>query len=304
MAVTARDDAYVILAGQTLTIATANVLSNDEFAAPVQDVALETDEEAGPFGGTVLLGPLGFIYEPFAGFTGLDEFDYVFTDNANQTDGGTVHIHIVPVNVGQTTTLNLVALTAEEQIASTYVAFFGRAADSAGFHFWVDQFNIGGATQSPGVLFSNIASSFGISDEARILYPFLDNPSGANDTQIGDFLNSVYNNLFNRPSDPDGLAYWTGQIKATLAAGNFVGSVLVDIIGGAQNSGAGQDITTLISKVAVSLHYVDAQDLSLTEWTHEDDLAEAVNLLDPVTNAFQTVLVGMKNAEILVEFDS
>ena len=100
----------------------------------------------------------------------------------------------------------------------------------------------------------------GFSTEAQGLYPFLAHPLGASDGEIGAFLDSVYNNLFNRSSDAGGLGYWNcDQIHQTLAAGGYVGSVLVDIISGTQNTASGQDITILMSKVAVGLSYVHEQ---------------------------------------------
>ena len=42
------------------------------------------------------------------------------------------------------------------------------------------------------MLLANIASSFAVSAEAKALYPFLANPVGASDGQIGAFLDSVY----------------------------------------------------------------------------------------------------------------
>ena len=45
-------------------------------------------------------------------------------------------------------------------------------------------------------------------------------------------------------------AYWTGQIRETLQGGQFVGSVLVNIMSGAQDTSAGKDIITLMGKVA------------------------------------------------------
>jgi hypothetical protein len=116
---------------------------------------------------------------------------------------------VVPVSAGTTTTLNLLTLNAEEQIASTYAASFGRAADSAGFEFWVGEFNRDLPVQGAGALFANVASSFGVSTEAKALYPFLGSPFGASDGQISAFLDSVYNNIFNRSSEAAGLAYWT-----------------------------------------------------------------------------------------------
>ena len=126
----------------------------------------------------------------------------------------------------------------------------------------------------------------------------------ATDGQIGAFIDSVYNNLFNRSSDSAGLAYWTGQVRQVVASGLFVGSVLVDIIGGAQNSAAGQDIATLIGKVAVNLEYVHEQQRLGTLWTAADDGAEASALIHGITADPRTVLVGIAQAQNLVLADS
>jgi hypothetical protein len=107
-------------------------------------------------------------------------------------------------------------------------------------------------------------------------------------------------NLFNRGSDAAGLAYWTGRTKASLAAGQFVGSILVNIMSGAQNTADGQDISTLMGKVAVSLDYVHQQELHGTAWNGAADTAAATNLLHGVTSDAGTVLTGIKNAEILI----
>jgi len=99
------------------------------------------------------------------------------------------------------------------------------------------------------------------------------------------------------------LAYWRGEIQNALKAGQFVGSVLVNVMSGAQNTAAGQDITALMSKVAVSLEYVRQQQLYGTEWTWLDDQAQAMALLDPVADAPETVLIGMASAQALVMAD-
>lgn len=194
-------------------------------------------------------------------------------------------------------TLNLLSLKTEEQVAVNYTAFFGRAADARGFEFWVAQFNDGLPKGGASALFANIASSFGISSEARTLYPFLANPFGASDGQIKAFLDTVYNNMFNRSSDASGLTYWTGQIKQTLAAGKFVGSVLVDIISGTQ---AGPDLRTLMGKVEVALEYVHQEQAHNTRWSGASDVAATTSLLDAVTSDPQSILVGIKQAQQLI----
>lgn len=290
---TTHDDAYVVLPGQTISVSVANgVLANDMPAAPAT-VTLTSD----PAHGIVELSPDGsFIYTPFQGFAGIDAFTY----HAAATDGGRgdeqVLIYVAPVIVGSITTLNLVGLGTAEQIAATYLSFFGRAADADGFDFWVDQFTGAANFQPPSMLFANIASSFGVSDEARALYPFLANPTGASDAQIGAFLDSVYSNLFNRSADSAGLAFWTDQVHQTLAAGQFVGSVLVNILSGAQ----GTDIMTLMGKMAVSLEHVHEQKEHDMAWAGTSDIAATAALLHAVTSDPHTVLAGLKNADTLV----
>jgi len=293
------DDAYVVIAGHALTIgAEASVLANDQGGPSLMATLLN-----GPSHGHMELAADGsFAYTPDLGFSGIDSFTYRASNfNGLADDHGL--LYVVPVNGGASTTLDLLHLTAAEQIAATYVAFFGRGADAAGHAFWVGEFNAGLQSQGPGALFANIASSFGVSAEAKALYPFLASPFTATDAQIGSFLDSVYHNMFNRASDAPGLAYWTGQIKSTLAAGQFVGSVLVNIISGTQNSAAGQDITTLMGKVAVSLDYVAEQQRLHTTWSTEDDGASATTLLQGITSAPQTVLTGIAQSHAIVLAD-
>ena len=291
------DDAYIVLADQSLIVPSSRgVLANDAMSTSLSALLL-TDVGHGSL---QLTGTGSFTYVPVTGFSGVDTFTYQSSDGAGATVVAQVSIHVVPIVVGATTTLNLVALSVEEQIAATYVAFFGRGADADGFEFWVNEFTVGSQTQSPATLFANIASSFGISEEARGLYPFLANPLSASDVQIGDFLHSVYDNLFGRVPDAGGIAYWTGQVRAALAEGRFVGSVLVDIISGAQNTPDGQDITTLMSRVAVGLHYVHEQQRLDANWTPENDGADASALIHGVTSHPEAVLAGIVQANALV----
>ncbi|WP_395707835.1 nidogen-like domain-containing protein [Reyranella sp.] len=293
--VAAHGDAYTLHQGNTLVVTAATgVLANDQGATSATVVASATH------GALQLAASGGFSYTPLFGFSGIDAFTYRAAGVGGGENAEAV-IYVVPVQAGGTSpTLNLLALSAEEQIASTYVTFFGRAADAGGFGFWVGEFNRLLPAQGAAALFSNIASSFGISDEARALYPFLANPFGASDAQISTFLDSVYNNLFNRPSDAGGLSYWTGQIRETLQAGQFVGSVLINIMSGAQDTAAGKDITTLMGKVAVSLAYVREQQEHHTNWLGASDNAAATNLLDPVGSDPASVLTGIRNAEALI----
>ncbi|MFO1080280.1 MAG: VWD domain-containing protein [Reyranellaceae bacterium] len=289
--VSSHGDAYVVAQDHGLTIGSNNgVLVND-------DNATTATLGTGPTHGSLSLASDGsFSYTPVAGFAGIDSFTY-HAGNGSSTGDAQALLYVVPTQGSTNPTLNLLALNAEEQIAASYTAFFGRGADGGGFQFWVGQFNAGLPTQGASALFANIASSFGVSGEAKALYPFLANPQGASDSQISGFLDTVYNNLFNRSSDAAGLAYWTGQVKQTMAAGKFVGSVLVDIISGTQ---VGPDVQTLMGKVAVGLEFVHQQEAHGTQWNGATDNPAATALLHAVTSDPQSVLVGIKQADLLV----
>lgn len=154
-------------------------------------------------------------------------------------------------------------------------------------------------------LWTALASSFGVSQEAKDLYSFLARVDQAGDAEIRAFLAEVYDNLFNRAPDTAGLDYWVGETKATLASGEFVGSILVDILGGARNTPDGLDVTALIGKVIVGLRYVHQQEARGTTWTGAGDMALAKKLIDDVTSGPQSVLVGIRNADaVLVAHES
>jgi len=287
------NDAYVGLSGQTVHMSAGNgVLFNDSGSNLVASLA------NGPTHGMLTVNADGGLdYAPAAGFTGTDSFRYLAMGEAGG-EHRTVDIHIARLTASAT--LDLFSLTAEQQVAIAYATFFGRGADAKGFQYWVDELNAGLPDLGAAAVFSAIADAFAASDEARTLFPFLDRAAGASDTEIGGFLDAVYNNLFNRSADAEGLAYWTGQIREAVASGRFVGSILDDIVGGARNSEAGQDVMTVLGKVAVSLSYVHDQQRFHAPWTAIDDGAPATALLDAVTAAPQTVLVGVVQAYNLV----
>lgn len=195
---------------------------------------------------------------PPAGFRGRDAFTYRASDANGTTGEVEAVILVVPVVVGPATTLDPLRLTLEEQVAAIYVAYLGRAADRAGFDFWLDMLDQASVSRTPAALLADLAGSFRSSEEATALYPLLADPCsgrrGNRRLRGPDLLESV------RPAAGcSGPGLLGGQIRARLVRGEPVGPMPVDIIAGAQNTAAGQDITTLMSKVAVTLHYVEKQ---------------------------------------------
>ncbi len=132
----------------------------------------------------------------------------------------------------------------KEDITKVYIGYYDRAPDPAGLDYWIGQ-----ATKAVDPMsLSQIAASFAVQPESIAKYPYLDNPLVASATV---FVTTIYTNLFNRAPDAAGLAHWVAE----LAAGKAVGQMIIDIMSGATDSAAGQDLSTLNNKVAVGVDF-------------------------------------------------
>ena len=138
------------------------------------------------------------------------------------------------------------------------------------------------------------AASFSVQHEATTEYTFLAGTS----SDASAFIDQVYQNLFNRPPDAEGKAYWMDQLSN--AGPNDVGDFILDVISGAQ----GEDITTLQGKIDAATDFTNAIETSGIETTHfvnghmeltADASAAAHSAVDSV---------GDHNAEIAAFVDS
>lgn len=134
------------------------------------------------------------------------------------------------------------ALTNAEIVTQLYVGYYNRAPDPEGLSYWIGRLNA-------GVSQADVANSFATSPEAIAKYPFFAFPELTN---AESFLTSVYQNLFGRAIDADGLAYYSGQ----LSSGNTpVGQILAEIIGNAATNEGSADQKYLANKVTVGLDF-------------------------------------------------
>lgn len=133
-------------------------------------------------------------------------------------------------------------------VTQIYLAYFGRAPEPEGLDFWVGRL-------ASGVSTSEIARQFSGTAEAQALYPTIgDDPT--------TFLQAVYRNLFNRDLEPEGDAFWSGEI----AAGADLGTILLRIVEAAQ----GTDITTVQNKVDVAHYFTTLSELDNKPFSIED----------------------------------
>lgn len=116
-------------------------------------------------------------------------------------------------------------------VTKLYVATFNRAPDAAGLDYWV---------YSSGLTLEQIAQSFFDQSETQNAYP-----AG---TSNSTFVNTIYNNLFNRDAEPAGLQYWVGELDAGRVSRD---TAILAFIGGA----LGDDATILTNKQTVGLSF-------------------------------------------------
>jgi hypothetical protein len=154
----------------------------------------------------------------------------------------------------------------QSSIATLYFAVFGRPIDSAGLEYWTNTGvyadGSGGDIQS----IDELSENFTLQEEYLTKYP--------NSTTDEDFISSIYQNLFQREADSDGLNYWVSEISN----GNISrDKAILAIVNGAQ----GEDLSKITqrSQVALSL----AQEHDITDEVAKNDIVIS-HILNTYTN--------------------
>lgn len=192
-------------------------------------------------------------------------------------------------------------MTVQEDITKIYIGYFGRAGDPEGFNYWIGEATDGGDGPGgrPPLSLREIAASFSVQPESTSLYPFLANPLVADST---NFITQVYQNLFNRNPDAEGLAYWKGELAAAAGDPQAVGAMIINIISGAQNSADGQDRTTIDNKVEVGLDWVQST-ANVPNFIYEGldaTKASAKGVIDPVDDTAGSVANGKAETDAFI----
>lgn len=168
---------------------------------------------------------------------------------------------LVAIFIGLNTLLNATAPT-KENVTKLYVATFNRAPDAGGLNYW---------TYNAGLELEGIAQSFFDQPETQEAYP----PNSSN----VNFVEAVYLNLFNRPSDQAGLEYWVAELDS----GRVAKSVFIQaVINGAQDN----DAAILTNKTTVGLAFADAG---------LNDTTDAREIMLSVTDDVNTVTIALES---------
>jgi hypothetical protein len=170
-------------------------------------------------------GSWSYGYTPIENTTRRDYVPQYVDDDT----GFRIATQISPYAVSQSTTglVSQYALNGHEQISMLYLSLLGRPADDQGYQFWL---NALGARPSDDALlgWTSIADEIGASAEAQQRYAALADPQNATELEIGEFLGDVYQSLFSREADAQGLQWWTDVFEQEAETG-LVGSVVVDM---------------------------------------------------------------------------
>ncbi len=119
------------------------------------------------------------------------------------------------------------------EITEIYVATFNRAPDADGLDYW----------ENTTFSIDDIAESFFFQTETQEKYP--------DELSYAEFVNTIYQNLFNRDAEPDGLAYWVGALES----GSITrAQMILSVVRGAQ----GEDADILSNKTEIGLAFADA----------------------------------------------
>lgn len=122
----------------------------------------------------------------------------------------------------------------EDLVLTAYIAYYGRPGDPAGLRYWA------GRLDQEGGNLSGIIQAFGVSEEFTERYGHLSPP---------ELVAGLYQQLFGRDPEPEGLAYYTDLLDSGQAS---LQTIALDVIFGAQN----EDAVTVEHKLEVARYFV------------------------------------------------
>ncbi|HJU70594.1 MAG TPA: DUF4214 domain-containing protein [Paucimonas sp.] len=163
-------------------------------------------------------------------------------------------------------------------LAQIYVAAFRRAPETGGYDYWSQEVAARGMSAVADIIFSL--------DIVKEIYP-------TSLTQQ-QFVTTIYNNVFNREPDPEGLDYWTQQLAA-----NSRGQLVIDMTNaalGVPDGTEGKDFFQ--NRLDWSLYAVDYQREQSRELTppHLIALTEGIS----ADSGTLVALIGQAEAGIVI----
>ena len=233
-----------------------------------------TDPDAPQF--VQFINPRDFtadIESPAAGDLGPEGIRFVSAEEA----GGDTPLLLVGNEVSGTTAVFQINASRAEDAAKLALAYTGRAADPATLDTLNGQLASGAASEA------DLASQLAAGAEAQAVHPFLADPSSDPDA-IQSFLDTVFDNLFDRDATQAELTAWTGEAIFRLENGEPLDRLPLDIA----DSAAAEDRTTLNNKVSAALDFANGFATSGRDFTFGDDIVGATEAVAEVDGGAQS----------------
>ncbi|MFH0731039.1 MAG: DUF4214 domain-containing protein [Pseudomonadota bacterium] len=176
----------------------------------------------------------------------------------------------------------IATISTTQFIQGIYVAYWLRAADPDGLDYWQ------GLYDSGTLYYAGIAENFAASGEGTEAYEYFDTvfyhpEEDVTDAMREEFIRIIYQNLFDRAPDSEGLAYWMDVLKRGLTSpGAFIATIINASYEGRQGVSA-TDWRNLAVKIIIAEYYTDQCDKLGIVWTVEENMEQARDILGGVT---------------------
>jgi hypothetical protein len=120
-----------------------------------------------------------------------------------------------------------------DTVQKTYIGYYQRAADPGGLIYWA------GRLDSSGGNLTDIIEAFANSAESQALYGTI------NSSNISTVVNGIYNALFGRNAEAEGLSYYENGFNS----GQFTAAtIMLNVLYGAQN----EDLQSINNKLTAA----------------------------------------------------
>jgi hypothetical protein len=173
----------------------------------------------------------------------------------------------------------------KENVSKLYLATFARPLDTKGLDYWI---NIDGEGSNITTI-EELSENFALQDEYLKKYP----PT----TTDSEFINSIYQNLFQRDAEPLGLEYWVTNLESGVMSRD---KAILSIVNGAKDTADGNDLSLITNRSDAALYLAEHETLSPVMATS----TAIVDAITSITDDSSTVALSLQKAHTVINQDN